>query len=240
MNKEDIELKLLANVPIYVEGAPLLIIPSFRTIAEIGYSKYNHYLSALLIDRRSIENQEDERITNFDIFYANCYHNPEFKDEAFNGLHLFFMSEPTLFENEDDVSIEFENGSINRSNFDEIQYICKLAHHLKLENEDKSEFKPANSKAQEMIDKILKKRKSIPTKKEKIDLMSMATGLGWKQNGITIHQVFDLTIYQIYNGFFATNNIDNYHHTITGIYAGTIDGKNIKLPDIHWANKIKD
>lgn len=240
MEKEDIELKLLVNVPIHLDGAPPFILPSFRTVAEVGLSIYNYMLSTLLIDKKSFDKQMDERFTNFDIFYANCYHNQEFKDVAFSGLRLFFMDEPVMQENEEDVFMQFSNGVINRSNFNELQYILKLAHHLKLESEDKPEFVAGNDEAQKMIDRILKGRKKQPPKKEKIDLISMATGLGWKPNGVSIKEVFDLTIYQIYSGFFATNNIDNYHHTISGIYAGTIDGKNIKLPDIHWANKINE
>ncbi|MFC3749262.1 hypothetical protein [Paenibacillus sp. GCM10012306] len=237
LNKEDIELKLIANVPISIEGAPDLVLPSFRTVAERDLSKYYQYLSVLLINK-DIFNKEfdDDRITNFDVFFSNCYHSLEFRELAFDGLHLFFLEEPTLHEGETDVSIKFSTGFINRNNFDDIQYILKLAHHIK--NENKPEFKAANSKAQEMIDMIFRNRTKQPPKKEKIDLMSMATGLGWKSNGISIREVFDLSIYQIYNGFFSTNNIDNYEHTISGIYAGTIESKNIKLPDIHWANKI--
>lgn len=238
LNKEDLELKLTANVPICIDGAPPLVLPSLKTVAGINFSKYNQFLSALLISKEILEMDLDENLTNFDVFFSNCYFNLEFQELAFEGLRLFFREDPTLHADEMDISIKFANGHIDRSNFDDLQYIVKLGHHLKIDN--KPEFKAANSKAQEMIDMIFKNRKKQPVKKEKMDLISMATGLGWKSNGISILQVLELTIYQIYSGFFATNNIDNYQQTITGIYAGTIDSKNIKLPDIHWANKINN
>ncbi|MNI40553.1 hypothetical protein D3C73_947780 [compost metagenome] len=111
-----------------------------------------------------------------------------------------------------------------------------LSNHLKIENEP--EFNPVNSKAQEMINLILKSRKKQHKPREKMDLLSIVSGLAWKQNGISMQEVFELNIYQIYNGFFFTNSIDHYHHTLTGIYAGTVDGKSVKMSDIHWANKI--
>ncbi|MNK45799.1 hypothetical protein D3C87_645700 [compost metagenome] len=237
MNTEDIELKLLANLPIPFNDKLLLHIPSFKKVSEIGLSIYNQYLAILLIDKNALEKELDERITNFDIFFANCYHDESFKDVAFQALRLFFMDEPELYSNENDVAILFSSlGRIDHSNFDGLQLILKIANHLKLESEP--EFKAGNSRAQEMINMILKNRKSQPKPKEKIDLVSMVSGLAWKSNGITILDIFDLNIYQIYNGFFTTNNIDNYHHTVSGLYAGTIDGKSIKMSDIHWANKL--
>lgn len=147
------------------------------------------------------------------------------------------MEEPEMYEDIEGVSIIFpSNGLIlNFKNFDNFQLILKTVHHLKTNN--KPEFNPKDSRAQAMIDLILKQRKQQPTPKEKMTLVSIVSGLSWKSNGVSIKEILDLNIYQIYNGFFTTNNIDNYHHTLSAIYAGTIDSKNIKMADMHWANK---
>ncbi|MNW44433.1 hypothetical protein D3C74_216680 [compost metagenome] len=237
MSDIDLELKMLINIPIELEGAGLIYLPSLKKIAQIGFSTYNQLLSILLIDMKSIGHSIDESVTEFDILYANCLHNKSFRELAFQGLSLFFCADPVLVEEEECYFIRLgENGILNSINFSLFQKTLYLANNLKSENEP--EYNPVNSKAQEMINLILKARKKQPKLREKMDLLSIVSGLAWKQNGISIQEVFELNIYQIYNGFFFTNNIDHYHHTLTGIYAGTVDGKGIKMSDIHWANKI--
>ncbi|MBT2759850.1 hypothetical protein [Paenibacillus sp. ISL-20] len=239
MNQEDIELRLLANLPIPLDGAGFVNIPSFRTVVETGLSAYNSCLAYLLIDKDSLQNPVHPSVSNFDIFFTNCYHSEEFRNAAFAALKLFFRYNTELISNQEEFYIQVgEKLRLDNSNFELFQKIVQLANNIKITKGP--EYKPGNSKAQEMINMILKNRKKQPKPKDKIDLVSMVSALAWKQNGINIFNVFDLNIFQIYNAFHVTNNIDNYHHTVTAIYAGTIDGKNIKMSDIHWANKIQE
>lgn len=200
-------------------------------------STYNSYLAAILVDRSMFKSDLNENVSNFDIFYSNCYHDPSFFQVAFSAIELFFGHVPSFKETESSVSIEVGEGQINHSNFDTIQKVIKLGNNVEIQTEP--EFKPANSKAKAMIDMIIKNRSKQPKPKEKIDLHSIVSGLSCKENGLSLFDLYKYNIYQIYNSFYVTNNVDNYRHTITALYAGTIDGKNIKLSDIHWANKIK-
>ncbi|MWV44970.1 hypothetical protein GRF59_15210 [Paenibacillus sp. HJL G12] len=235
MNHEDLKLKLLSNSPIYLSGAGIINIPSVRTIIDIGLNEYNIRLSHLLIDKSYLKESIDN-ISNFDIFFANCYHNTSFRSNSFDLLRLYFATECSLEQDDYSISITIgDKGHLDHSNFDEFQEMISTAHNIRPSNE--AEFKPGNSKAQEMVDMILKNRKKQPKPKEKMDLHSIISGLAWKSNGLNILNVFDLSIYQIYNGLQVTDNIDNYHHTLNGIYAGTIETKNIKISDLHWANK---
>ncbi|MEK4512271.1 hypothetical protein [Paenibacillus sp. FSL K6-2524] len=237
MNNVDLQLKMLANIPIHLDRAGEIFLPTLKEIAQMGFSNYNQQLSILLIDKNSFNHPFDDSVTDFDIFYANCYHNESFREVVFHALRLFFRAEPEMVEEEERFFIRLREGNVlDRSNFKALQSILYVANHLKKVMEP--EYNPVNSKAQEMINLILKTRKKQPKPKEKMDLLSIVSGLAWKQNGISLQELFELNIYQIYNGFFITNNIDHYHHTITGIYAGTVDGKSINMSDIHWANKI--
>ncbi|KAF6630502.1 hypothetical protein H6F38_13790 [Paenibacillus sp. EKM208P] len=237
MDDLDIHFKLLGGRPIYIEQAGYLTIPPLEKIVDINMSLYNSFLASLLIDKSMIKSDLDNNVTNFDIFYANCYHNEEFKANAFAAIFLFFSESPTLKESDDSVYIEIGKGQINHSNFNIIQKIIRLGNNVEIQNEP--EFKPANSRAKKMIEMILKNRAKQPKVKEKIDLHSIVAGLAWKDNGLSLFDLYKMNIYQIYNGLYVSNNIDNYHHTITALYAGTLDGKSIKMADIHWANKLK-
>lgn len=240
MNIEDTKIQLSVNLPVNIGNSLFYHPTSFKEAARIGWSNYNQYLSTLLIDKSAYEKNLEDDIKNFDLFYVNCYHNEDFKNTSFNALRLFFMDEPELCEESGNVFIGFHSlgARLDHSNFDNLQHLLKIAHHLKIDKEE--EFNAGNSAAQKMIDMILRNKSKRPPPKEKMDLNSIITSLAWKPNGLSILSIYDLNIYQIYQGFFVTNNIDDYYFTLSGIYAGTLDAKNIKMSDIHWANKIKD
>lgn len=237
MTQEDIELRLLANLPIPLDGAGMVYPPPFRVVVDLGLSTYNHFLSYLLIDKNNLQNPPHKSVTNFDVFFTNCYHSEDFRLVAFRALNIFFQENISIVANQNEYYLQInDNGRLDNSNFEQFQQLIKLSNNINIVSEP--EYKPGNSKAQEMINMILKNRKKQRPPKEKIDLQSIVSGLAWKQNGVNIFNVFDLNIFQIYNAFHVSNNIDNYYHTVTALYAGTIDGKNIKMSDIHWANKI--
>ncbi|KAF6626946.1 hypothetical protein H6F38_23095 [Paenibacillus sp. EKM208P] len=237
MDELDLHFKLLGGRPIYIPQAGFLNIPTLETIVDLNMSIYNSYLAALLVDRTMFKGSIKEDVSNFDIFYANCYHDPSFLQVAFSAIELFFGLHPVMNESEDNVFIRIGDGQIDHSNFNEIQKVLRLGNNVEIQSEP--EFKPANSKAKAMIEMILKNRTRQPKPKEKIDLHSIVAGLSCKENGLSLFDLYKYNIYQIYNSFYVTNNVDNYRHTITALYAGTIDGKNMKLSEIHWANKLK-
>jgi hypothetical protein len=240
MNWNDIELKLLAGMPIEIEGVGKLYSPTLKEYIKIGESLHNQYLSALLFDKKNIEGVEKDDISTFELLCVYCYHNQEFKDMFFKALKLVFKEEARMFADEQSVFFYFgelmDMRRITESNFGQIQEIVRKANWIKPAAEEE-ELDFANEEARKMHEEIERIKAKIKTK-EKMNLHSIISGLSWKDNGVNIFNIFDLTIYQIYQGFFQTEQIDSYHFTLTGIYQGTVDGKNIKMPNIHWAKII--
>jgi hypothetical protein len=240
INDNDLELILLAGIPVEIEGVGEFRIPTIKEIIKFNESKYNEMLSILLINKNSFEIELSQDISDFDLLFVLSYNDENFKKKLLDCLEFFFNSRPKVIDNEEQFYFQFSNGNkLDKNSHEFLQRVIKKAHCIN-EGAKKEEFKPANSKAQELMDFITKSVKNKPKTKEQMNLHSIISGLSWKSNGINILNIFDLTIYQLYNGFFATENIDNYHHTLTGIYAGTIDGKKIKIPQIHWAKIIEN
>ncbi|MFS0857338.1 hypothetical protein [Paenibacillus taichungensis] len=236
MNNDDIQFNLLGNLPIHIDGLGYINIPCIRDIFSMGMSKYNAYLSTLLIDKSMFKDGElSEEVTNFDLLLGNCFHDESYRIMVFKALELFFNNEPRLYAEEDMFKILIGDGEINDTNFPMIQNAITLGNNVKISKEP--EYKAANKHAQKLIDMIKKNKSKAPPKKEKMDLHSIISGLIWKENGQSLDSILNMNIYQIYNGFNTTNSIENYHHTVSALYAGTIDGKKIKMSDIHWANK---
>lgn len=238
MTDKDLELKLLAGIPIEIVNVGYLYVPTMLEIAKLGDSVYNQYLSALLFNKSSIEEIKGEEIDEFDLLFTVCYQNVEFGNIFFDAIKFYFKEEIQLGSDDSGFFFYFENNNrrIDKSNFAEIQRIIKKANYIKVDKTP--EYKAGNSKAQEMIDLIEKNKKNKPQKKETMNLNSITSGLAWKSNGINIREIFELTIFQIYNGFFTTENIDNYSHTFTGIYTGNIKSEGIDFEKIHWAKVL--
>jgi len=156
-------------------------------------------------------------------------------------LRLLFNDVPKI--DEDILGIYFgeikDRRIIDGSNFEIIQKLIAKANWIKIEKKNEKEFNPVDERAQAIVDMIMKKRKNAPKIKEKINLHSIIAGLTWKANGISLKEINAMTIYQLYMGYFVSQNIDSHYFTLTGIYTGNIDAKNIDMSDISWARKLE-
>lgn len=241
MEIDDLDLKLLAGMPVEIEGVGLLHIPTLRQVIDIGYSVYNKYISAIMFDKSNVEGITDEEICNFDLMFGISVHNENFRDVILESFNFFFKKEAQLYF--DNTGAFFYLGEISNridnTNFQSIQEVIMKANHIKT-NKEELEFNPGNEQAKALVEKIMAARKQKPKKKETMNLQSIVSGLAWRSNGINMLNVFDLTIYQLYDGFFRTERIDNYQFTLSGVYAGTVNGKEINFNNIHWTRIIEE
>lgn len=239
MNANDLKLRLLAGMPIPIEGLGHVTPPTLREIIYIGESKYNALLSSLLVNKELIKHDFEGDITDFELAIALNYYNESFRSLFTEGLELFFQEKP-FFLQENGLFYFGEIADerfLTKERFDMLQQIIKEAN--KISNVNEPEFNPANERAKKLVEMILKNRKSKPQKKEIINLHSTISGLAWKSNSINIQNVFDLTIYQLYDGISRLDNIDYFQNTMTGLYSGAIDKRSINLEQINW-KKILD
>ncbi len=76
-----------------------------------------------------------------------------------------------------------------------------------------------------MIELINRNKRDRPSRKTATNLQSIVSGIAWKSGSINLLNITDLTIYQIYDGYYRLHTIDDCNHTFTGIYSGAIDSK---------------
>jgi hypothetical protein len=242
MVESDVQLKLLAGLPIEIDGLGQLRQLTTKQIVSMNESVYNQYLSALLFDKSNIEQLQDEEASNFEMLIAVCYQDVQFKEMFLKGLELFFGEKAGFFFNGEYAFFYLgelsEQRIIDTEKLGVIQRLLKKMNNLQEKKEE--EYKAGNEQARKLIEMIMKnKKKKKPPTQEKINLHSLISALAWKPNGMDILSIWDLTLYQIYDGYFRTESIDNYSNVMRGIYAGTINGKDIDLSKINWANIIK-
>lgn len=213
------------------------------TIAEItdqiGYEKYQQLLNIFILEVKDILKEVPEELNNINVFDLIVQGRIR---ELFEGL----LESICLFlriNNLDELDIN-ENGLvintklINSNNWDKLCKIIKMQNCISKQEEEK--YNPANEKAREIIEKIKRYKNEMPKKKELITFPSMISGLAWKSNNVNIFDVYNLTIYQLYDGLKRLNLIDDYQFTLSGIYAGTVDSKKINLNNINWMKTIEN
>jgi len=242
VNNDDLELCLLAGYPIETEVGKLYPL-KLKDIVEIGLTKYNEYLGIATFDINDIDlgdiNIVEGEISTFEFILVNCHYQSSFKDKFIEALSLFFK---------ESVSLDIENNIfyigekeeekiINNDNYEYIQDLLMKQNYLK--KEKKEDYNPGNEQAKKFIEKLKKNKRNAPKPKSDVSLHSIVSGIAWKSNNISIFDVWNLTIYQIYDAVQRMDLIDNYEGHLQGIFAGTIDPKKLDFKNINWTKILK-
>jgi len=232
--ENDLNLKLLAGMSIFIENLGILTPLKLRDIIALGELNYNELLSVLLIDKSNIDGLNNQDINNLELLMVYSYQNQDFREKTLKALKLFlnkefFMNNEGFFYCDDLI--------INNDSFNYFQYVLKCANHIEIKKKE-DEIIPGNERARKFMEKLKLSKQNIK-KPEIINLHSIISGVAWKSNNTNIINIFDLTIYQLYDAYHRLENIDNYHYTLSGLYAGTVDGKNINLSNITWSKILK-
>jgi hypothetical protein len=241
LNHSDTYLKLIAGLPLEINHLGQLRQLTLKQIATIGESVYfNKYVAPLIFNKDNYEELQELDLPDYEVLANLAYHDPSFKQSYTSALEFFFNDKADLFA-ENNVAFFYlgelsEKRYINSDSFELIKKAVMKINNLK----EPEKYEAGNETARKLIEKIMrnKKKNEVP-KKEQINLSSLVSGLAWKPNGINIISVWDLTLVQLYDGYYRTQNIDHFRDIMRGIYAGTVDQKGIDLSKINWANIIK-
>ncbi|MBD1379215.1 hypothetical protein [Metabacillus arenae] len=237
LNEEDIRLKLLVGLPIEIKGIGHLHLPSLYEIISMNESTYNTNISYLLFSKDNLnENPEEfDPYSDYEILISFLYQDSSFRELIFNALEMVFGEKPNYKEGIVYFGELSEDSVLTEEKWEIIKKVIMIGNFIEVKKVE--EYKAGNERARKFIEKLKKQKAEAVKIKPKQSLHSIISSIGWKSIGID--NVFNLTIYQLYNGLRTLDNIDNYHYTLTGIYTGNIDGKKIKMSEIHWANIIK-
>ena len=229
MLKDDaIHSRFLLGRPVHVEGIGDFHSPSLVDVVELTEDLYNTSLSLLLSDKNTLANNIKQAESNEE--FANLFYGL-----LSEGFKLHFGKYPNITMSGiiyfDEIS---ENSILTDDKMAYIRKLVRIANNI-AEQEKEEEYIPGNDKARQFIEEQ-KRRKAMVAKlkKPKINLRSIISAVGWKHRAFGI--INQLSIYQLYDGYYREQVIDNYKYTMSGIYAGTVDSSKIKLDEINWAN----
>jgi hypothetical protein len=247
LHQIDIKLRLLSGDSFNVNK--LEIIPlTLKEIKDVGYIQYNQYLSILTLKKEELLPElKDQDISVFDIILKSD--SSVLKNLLVETLSLF------LHQNKDDVLIHHHYGLIfggatknpndclivNDENFNEIVEVIKLQNGIVSPNEADS-FAPQDDKAKSIIAKFKKGREEVKKTKTKsnkndgnIDFADIVSAVSTKSNTYNKSNIWDLTIYQLYDEYKRLEMISSYETNILAMINGA-KVENLK----HWSASMED
>lgn len=243
---------LLSGESLYVEGVGHIRSPFLRELKPttgIGTYTYNLYLNILSWDKnsylkfitaskgRELKALNDERLQAFDVVILI-----EPIRELLQNAMAFFIDEQLRW---DGKNYKFEAyskiedkviGYIDRNNFEEVRDMMLQVNYIGIGDEAKP-TKFTSQKAKELWERAQQKMKEINAKKapdKRMELANIISKLCAASCGYTLLNIYDLTIFQLYDQFFQYGylramDLNERAYTIHG-------GKEFKFET--WLNPI--
>lgn len=241
-------MKLLAGKTITVGEIP--VIPfTLDEVAEIGYSEFQGKINIMLLTLDDMINSIDDfelsatlkanrhEYKVFDMYIAS----PEMSDVLIDSLSMIFRTNEIYLRRNDSgdfiITID-EKYHINRDNFDEISKVVEIQNNPDFSGEGEDDYNPANEVARSIAEKIREGKKKANESKamesggEGINLADMISAVSAMSNSINKLNIWDLTIYQLYDEFARISKIDNYRLQIQA----SMWGSDMEIE--HWSEPL--
>lgn len=184
--------ELLSSEPVYLKNIGGIISPTLKDISSIGINTYQYFLSILLMDKK----------TFFDSYVIQ------------NVLN-FFIKENVSYSNEHECFLIHETettGIITKEIYPKVCDLILQRNYIKTQhNEDLSKIE--NPKALEIMKKIQKGRaesKKNTQTDENMELGNIISAVANKGNGLNILNIWDITIFQLWDCFMRLSNNNIY------------------------------
>ena len=226
--------------------------PTIREIAYIGEKSFYEAAQTMIIQKEGFINglenitQEDKialsQMSNFEIFLKLVEANPLSSTKVQMLLSLLFPDFSSSIEERFIFLVnpkEQKSILINDSNFEILQEVITTILCLQSGN-TKEEFNPQGDRAREIAEKIKRGReRAARLKGEKRQqssfLSKYISGLGIGTNTLNIHNVLDLTLYQLLNQLERYGLYTQYNISIQAKMAGAKD-----VEDVDWLKDIEN
>ncbi len=187
-------------------------------VKNMGEQKYYQYLNILLIDKNSLNNFNSEYIDNnsiYGIFIKLMSESIDINLMAMAALSVFTSETFSIHDNNLYIVKSREDGEFKipftKDDFLFLRDVVKRQNYMKIE--DETSYKNANNKVAELKKKMMEQRKrAIKNNKDKGLTLSEIVSItsSYSQN-VTPFNVWDLSIYELYNQFYRLQIWDNFH-----------------------------
>lgn len=242
----DYKLSLMCGTDLPVPEIPLTLHqPKIKEIALIGEKEFFTGAQCLCINKNSITNQDKNDLdttTNFQIFMMVMLQkdNSERRKATQQVLSLLFPNSKSTFTprsiiiqyNVSDIQINIDN-----DNFELFQQVARQIFCFDTNKNGQDNYNPANKKAQEIANKLMKGRQRVAELKGVTDssiLSQYVSTLTIGLDSMSLEDCMNLTLYQLYDLIERFSLYTNWDIDVRSRLAGA---KSDKKPD-NWMKNI--
>lgn len=222
---------LISPAPVYIKNLGGILSPTLKQISQIGHSTYHQYLSILL----SLSEQPEMLIS--DSSPGNLLKN--ILDFFFEEHIVFYEKEKCFLAAKDGNDLENTLvGVITKENYSEVcDIICQRNYIKSVRQESPSAAK--SRKAQEIMEKLQKGRaekQKYSKSDENMELGNIISAVANKHPSLNIINIWDLTIYQLWDCFsrISINNL----YDIQSMSAAAWGNKDNHFDAAAWYKRI--
>ncbi len=235
--------ELLSPDPLYLDNVGGILSPKLVDISAIGYETYQYYLSIILMDAKkfmaiigqsesyNLFSAEQKSLLNiFDLLTADAQ-SAILLQKVLN----FFIKEDVVYSATENCFTVVDSttdeqhiiGKITNENYyDVCDLICKR--NCMKSQSDKDLSKAKNNKALEIMQKLQKgrdEREKLTKSDENMDIGNIVSAVAAKSLSLNILNIWDLTIYQLWDTFkrLSANSVYNIQSLSTAAW-GNKDG----------------
>jgi len=239
-------LQLLRGESIQITPQIIMNHPTLQEIIDYGEENYNNAINLFCMKPYDLMVELDDlgidfrTLSDFDLF-VQLLGTPIYKDAIKFWIGQCEFKAYTNTENGELVLFdEMLDLKIDRYIYGNMAEYVRQLHFIS----DKREFNVENDIAVQFLieeERGKRKRQSKKPKKEfESQLSNTISFFCWNNNsGYSLRNVWDLKVYQFYDGIQRLHKTDHYKNTMLGVYTGNVDGSKIDMESINWAGKIK-
>lgn len=205
---EDLRLALMCGTDIPIPGCSLVIHqPTLKEISYIGEQDFFSGVQCLCINKSMfVDETLLEATTNFQVFMTIMSQAETIdKKRAVQLVLLLFFPQAKVLFTPRSLILNVEgvgNVIIDETNFEHIQYIISEIVCTKTGPMDQQGFNPADTKAKEIADKIMRGRQKVAEQKGQTNVSVLTQYLSILTIGtgsMSLSELMNLTIYQLYD-----------------------------------------
>lgn len=216
---------LLSPDPIYIQNVGGIISPKLKDISSIGINTYQYYLTILLMDPKTYFNiigrqEQFESLSEQDKAQINIFDLLTIDDDSIDLLQTvlnFFIKEDVVYSmKHKKFFVHKDNeviGMIAKETYPQVCDLICRRNYIK-SNQDENLLKVKNQKALEIMKKLQKgkSKKAKQTKTDKnMELGNIISAVANKSQSLNILNIWDLTVYQVWDCFSRLSNNNLYH-----------------------------
>lgn len=212
---------LLSPAPVQLSGIGGIVSPKLREISAIGYNTYQFYLSVLQMDGKSVlsaiglqamPNAEQIQTNLFELLTADS----RTADMLREILNFFLKEDVSYSENHKAFLVRTGNdvtGMITSENYPQVCEAVCLRNGIR-QKQEADISKAKNKKALEIMNKLqmgrAKKAKQVKSD-DNLELGNILSAVANKSQSLNIVNIWDLTVYQLWDCFFRLSNNNIYN-----------------------------